>query len=38
LVYESIVKDLENGVAISTISEDYNITRQTVYRIKSELT
>ncbi|MFR3371565.1 MAG: helix-turn-helix domain-containing protein, partial [Clostridioides difficile] len=38
LVYKSIVQDLENGVAISTISKNYNITRQTVYRIKRELT
>ncbi|MFS1010852.1 recombinase family protein [Enterococcus casseliflavus] len=37
LVYRSIVQDLENGVAISTISKNYNITRQTVYRIKRDL-
>ena len=30
LVYKSIVQDLENGVAISKISKDYNVTRQTV--------
>ncbi|MCM6931570.1 recombinase family protein [Enterococcus italicus] len=38
LVYRSIVQDLENGVAISKIATDYNVTRQTVYRIKKELT
>lgn len=37
LVYENIVKDLNNRVAISKIARDYNITRQTVYRIKKEL-
>ncbi|HGF7960158.1 TPA: recombinase family protein [Enterococcus faecium] len=37
LVYKSIVEDLNNGVAISKIARDYNITRQTVYRIKKEL-
>ncbi|MCA6775583.1 helix-turn-helix domain-containing protein, partial [Enterococcus mundtii] len=37
LVYKSIVEDLENGVAISKIAKDYNITRQTVYRIKNEI-
>ena len=37
LVYRSIVQDLENGVAISTISKNYNITRQTVYRIIRDL-
>lgn len=36
LVYKSIVQDLENGVAISKISKDYNVTRQTVYRIRNE--
>ncbi len=38
LVYRSIVQDQENGVAISKIATDYNVTRQTVYRIKKELT
>ena len=38
LVYRSIVQDLENGFAISKIATDYNVTRQTVYRIKKELT
>ncbi|WP_277904788.1 recombinase family protein [Enterococcus lactis] len=38
LVYRSIIQDLENGVAISKIATDYNVTRQTVYRIKKELT
>lgn len=37
LVYKSIVQDLENGVAISKIAKDYNVTRQTVYRIKKEM-
>lgn len=37
LVYKSIVQDLENSVAISKISKAYNITRQTVYRIKKDL-
>ncbi|EGO6570335.1 recombinase family protein [Enterococcus faecalis] len=37
LVYKSIVQDLENGVAISKISKDYNVTRQTIYRIKKEI-
>ncbi|HAQ9376785.1 TPA: helix-turn-helix domain-containing protein, partial [Enterococcus faecium] len=32
------VQDQENGVAISKIATDYNVTRQTVYRIKKELT
>ena len=36
LVYKCIVHDLENGVAISKIAKDYNITRQTVYRIKED--
>ncbi|EOS7681894.1 helix-turn-helix domain-containing protein, partial [Enterococcus hirae] len=36
-VYKSIVEDLENGVAISKIAKDYNVTRQTVYRIKNDL-
>ena len=34
LVYRSIVQDLENGVAISKIATDYNVTRQTIYRKK----
>lgn len=38
LVYKSIVQDLENGVAISKIAKDHDITRQTVYRIKRDLT
>ncbi|EOJ06613.1 resolvase [Enterococcus faecalis EnGen0306] len=37
LVYKSIVQDLENGVAISKIATDYNVTRQTIYRIKKEI-
>ncbi|MBO0462431.1 MULTISPECIES: recombinase family protein [unclassified Enterococcus] len=37
LVYKSIVEDLNKGVAISKIAKDYNITRQTIYRIKKEI-
>ncbi len=37
LVYKSIVQDLKNGVAISKIAREYNITRQTVYRIKKDI-
>lgn len=37
LVYKSIVQDLENGIAISKITKNYNITRQTVYRIKNDI-
>ncbi|MBG8432318.1 recombinase family protein [Enterococcus faecium] len=37
LVYKSIVEDLKNGVAIAKIAKDYNVTRQTVYRIKKAL-
>ncbi|EPI2235690.1 helix-turn-helix domain-containing protein, partial [Enterococcus hirae] len=37
LVYENIVKDLNEGIAISKIAKDYNVTRQTIYRIKKEL-
>jgi len=37
LVCKSIVEDLNNGVAISKIAKDYNITRQTVYRIKKDI-
>ena len=37
LVYKSIVQDLKNEwVAISKIAKDYNITRQTIYRIKKK--
>ncbi|HGF8366276.1 TPA: recombinase family protein [Enterococcus faecium] len=36
LVYENIVEDLKKGVAIAKISKDYNVTRQTVYRIKKD--
>lgn len=34
LIYKNVVKDLKNEVAISKIAKDYNIARQTVYRIK----
>ncbi|HFC9436647.1 TPA: helix-turn-helix domain-containing protein, partial [Enterococcus hirae] len=37
LVYKSIVQDLKNGIAISKISKEYNVTRQTIYRIKNDL-
>ena len=37
LVYENIVKDLNEGIAISKIAKKYNVTRQTIYRIKKEL-
>ena len=37
LVYKSIVEDLNQGIAISKTAKNYNITRQTVYRIKNEL-
>ncbi|NTJ98358.1 helix-turn-helix domain-containing protein [Enterococcus faecium] len=36
LVYKNIVVDLKNGVAISKIAKDYNVIRQTVYRIKKD--
>lgn len=37
LVYQSIVKDLSEGIAISKIAKDYEVTRQTVYRIKKDV-
>lgn len=37
LVYKSIIEDLNQGIAISKIAKDYNVTRQTVYRIKNEI-
>ncbi|HAQ0414319.1 TPA: helix-turn-helix domain-containing protein, partial [Enterococcus faecium] len=37
LVYKSIVEDLNQGIAISKTAKNYNITRQTVYRIKNDL-
>lgn len=36
LIYKNVVKDLKNEVAISKIAKDYNIARQTVYRIKKD--
>ena len=36
LVYKNIVEDLKKGVAIAKIAKDYNVTRQTVYRIKKD--
>ena len=38
LVYKNIVEDLKKGVAIAKIAKDYNVTRQTVYRIKKDST
>ncbi|WP_440865020.1 helix-turn-helix domain-containing protein, partial [Staphylococcus shinii] len=35
LVYHRVVEMLEQGVSISEIAKEVNITRQTVYRIKS---
>lgn len=35
LVYKNIVEDLKKGIAIAKIAKDYNVTRQTVYRIKN---
>lgn len=37
VVYEQVVKDLKEGISISKISKEYNITRQTIYRIKAEI-
>ncbi|OTO50568.1 resolvase [Enterococcus faecium] len=37
IVYKNIVEDLKKGVAIATIAEEYNVTRQTVYRIKKDI-
>jgi DNA invertase Pin-like site-specific DNA recombinase len=34
LVYENIIKE---GISISKIAKNYNVTRQTIYRIKKEL-
>lgn len=34
LFYKNIVEYLKNGVAISKVAKEYNVTRQTVYRIK----
>ncbi|MBR9930071.1 recombinase family protein [Enterococcus sp. 079] len=36
LVYKNIVEDLKKCVAIAKIAKDYNVTRQTVYRIKKD--
>ena len=36
IIYHQIVKMLEEGKAITKISKEVNITRQTVYRIKHE--
>ncbi|MGG5325559.1 resolvase [Enterococcus pernyi] len=37
LVYKSIVEDLYQGIVISKIAKKYNVTKQTIYRIKKEL-
>ncbi|HHA4398170.1 TPA: recombinase family protein [Enterococcus hirae] len=37
LVYKNIVEDLKKGIAIAKIAKEYNVTRQTVYRIKNDL-
>lgn len=36
-IYRQIVAELRNGRAISKISKDYGVTRNTVYRIKKEI-
>ena len=36
IIYHNIVEDLSNDIGIATIAKKYNITRQTVYRIKSD--
>ena len=36
IIYHQVVKMLEEGKAITKISKEVNITRQTVYRIKHE--
>lgn len=37
LVYQRIVTQLQEGIAISQIAKEVGITRQTVYRIKKEI-
>lgn len=37
VIYAQVVKDLKEGISISEISKTYNVTRQTIYRIKSEI-
>lgn len=37
LVYQRVVTQLQEGIAISTIAKEVGITRQTVYRIKKEV-
>ena len=37
LVYHRVVSQLNEGIAISQISKEVGITRQTIYRIKKEL-
>ncbi|EOH86267.1 recombinase family protein [Enterococcus pallens] len=37
VIYRAIVAELEKGVAIAKIAKEYNITRQTVYRIKDDI-
>lgn len=35
-VYRNIIEELDRGTAISKIANEYDITRQTVYRIKKD--
>ncbi|WP_271401154.1 recombinase family protein [Salinicoccus roseus] len=37
LVYQQVISQLKDGVAISKIAKEVGITRQTIYRIKSNL-
>lgn len=37
LVYDKIVSDLTEGIAISKIASDVNVSRNTVYKIKNSL-
>lgn len=36
-IYRNVVDELEKGTAISEIAKEYGITRQTIYRIKKDL-
>ncbi|MGX0299931.1 DNA invertase Pin-like site-specific DNA recombinase [Staphylococcus hominis] len=38
LVYQRVVEMLDQGISISKIAKEVDITRQTVYRIKNERT
>lgn len=37
VVYRNIVEDLKKGLAIAGIAKEYGVSRDTVYRIKSEI-